>query len=258
MCKAIEKALESAGMGIATNTIGEIELMVRADEEIQFNRIKAKANRATRRHNTKAKAHRLGRMTHRVGAWSPDAYFVENGNKVDFWSLDYDDRLAVDMTKVKAHKSVSTGEKECYHGAKLYDRSKRYAAKDECRNFTEEPRDWHYLQEFELNRREYREYIAEAERDSNDRDYDDYWHEYCHEHGYNPYHGTIVHTSKGRFNHILVFDHRLESQIVDAKVAIIEAAYDLEIKAVKLEIEAKKLELEATRMKIRAAEMLAR
>lgn len=99
MCRAIEKNLESVGMGI--EKISEIDTLVFEDDEIRQNHFYEKMNRANRRHNTANKKHRLGK-SYRFCKEQIDAYVEQDGKLKWLDDMDYEECLQIDWSKVKA------------------------------------------------------------------------------------------------------------------------------------------------------------
>ena len=135
MCKMMDEYLDKY-----FTELDDIDVMVQADEEVLADHMKAKGNRADRRHNGKAKKHRLGRLAvHgcQKNCMAFDPYFVENGKAVDFYDLDFEERAQIPASNVMATRTTANykWEREFAEADNLKD---RYAGKKECREYADE------------------------------------------------------------------------------------------------------------------------
>lgn len=128
MCRAIEKNLESVGMGI--EKISEIDILVFEDDEIRQNHFYEKMNRANRRHNTANKKHRLGK-SYRFCKEQIDAYVKQDGKLKWLDDMDNDEYLQIDWSKVKAVNAEN-----CEYGFWEHGIKKAYSRNKQLNNLT--------------------------------------------------------------------------------------------------------------------------
>ena len=139
MCKAIEKALRSAGMGLE-NEISEIDILVAEDEAIMKDGLNRKMRRMNRRTAEAGRKHRLGKKAKYMRE-DISAYFVtkEGDKKVTNWvfspegcenwsSADWQKYWdEINWNNVKAVNTVNRGFSSESSGRKMkYDKKDRY------------------------------------------------------------------------------------------------------------------------------------